>query len=62
MVFIEVNKILIRADLVKIAYPSTTRGLTIVKFIDNTKSEFDMEYDEFIKVFKNAINNNSEKF
>lgn len=57
MVFIEVNKILIRADLVKIAYPSVMRGVTIIKFTDNTKSEFEMEYDEFIKAFKKAFNN-----
>ena len=57
MVFIEVNKILIRADLVKVAYPSVMRGVTIVKFTDNTKCEFDMEYNDFIKAFKKAFNN-----
>lgn len=57
MVFIEVNEILIRADLVKVAYPSAMRGVTIIKFTDNTKSEFEMEYKEFIKAFKKAFSN-----
>ena len=58
--FIKVNNIILRLDLIKCAYPSVMRGVTIVTFTDNTTAKYEMEYKDLEKALKSVIINKEE--
>ena len=59
--FIEVNNIILRLDLIKSAYPSAMRGVTVITFTDNTTGKYDMEFYELKKALKSQIVNRAKE-
>lgn len=55
--FIVVNNVILRLDLIKSACPSVMRGVTIITFTDNTTVKYDMEFKELEKALKSQIVN-----
>ena len=46
--FIIVNKHLFQVEQIQYAYPDKSSGLVVVGFVDGSKCQFDIDFQEFV--------------